>query len=68
VNDMGLIICARHSLSNHASDWPLLLLDGVTLTPHIAGASARTAQYAAQVLAEDVNYITGKPLNNLCGA
>ena len=50
-------------------DWPLLQLENVTLTPHIAGASVRTAQYAAQVLAEDVkNYITGAPLNNLCVA
>ena len=50
-------------------DWPLLKLDNVTLTPHIAGASVKTARYAAQVLAEDVrNYMTGAPLKNLCGA
>jgi D-3-phosphoglycerate dehydrogenase len=49
-------------------DWPLLQLDNVTLTPHIAGASVRTARYAAQVLAEDVkNYISGAPLKNRYG-
>lgn len=48
-------------------DWPLLQLPNVTLTPHIAGASVRTATYAAEVLAEDVRrYFVGEPLLNLC--
>lgn len=46
-------------------DWPLLQLNNVTITPHIAGASVRTARYAAETLARDVrNYLTGAPLNN----
>lgn len=48
-------------------DWPLLQLPNVTLTPHVAGASVRTATYAAEVLAEDVRrYIAGEPQLNLC--
>lgn len=66
---IGSAMLETFSVEPTPPDWPLLQLDNVTLTPHIAGASVRTAQYAAQVLAEDVkNYITGAPLNNLCGA
>ena len=65
---IGSAMLETFSVEPTPPDWPLLQLDNVTLTPHIAGASVRTAQYAAQVLAEDVkNYITGAPLNNLCG-
>ncbi|MEM7695870.1 MAG: 2-hydroxyacid dehydrogenase [Pseudomonadota bacterium] len=49
------------------ADWPLLKLDNVTLTPHIAGASVRTVTFAAEQLAEDVRrYFAGEPLKNLC--
>lgn len=66
---IGSAMLETFSVEPTPPDWSLLQLDNVTLTPHIAGASVRTAQYAAQVLAEDVkNYITGNPLNNLCGA
>jgi D-3-phosphoglycerate dehydrogenase len=66
---IGLAMLETFALEPTPPDWPLLQLENVTLTPHIAGASVRTAQYAAQVLAEDVkNYITGAPLNNLCVA
>lgn len=66
---IGSAMLETFSVEPTPPDWPLLQLDNVTLTPHIAGASVRTAQYAAQVLAKDVkNYITGAPLNNLCGA
>jgi D-3-phosphoglycerate dehydrogenase len=66
---IGSAMLETFSVEPTPPDWPLLQLENVTLTPHIAGASVRTAQYAAQVLAEDVkNYITGNPLNNLCGA
>lgn len=66
---IGSAMLETFSVEPTPPDWPLLQLDNVTLTPHIAGASVRTAQYAAQVLAEDVkNYITGAPLKNLCGA
>ncbi|MEM9581514.1 MAG: 2-hydroxyacid dehydrogenase [Pseudomonadota bacterium] len=48
-------------------EWPLLQLPNVTLTPHIAGASVRTATYAAEVLAEDIRrYFVGEPLLNQC--
>lgn len=66
---IGAAMLETFSVEPTPSDWPLLQLDNVTLTPHIAGASVKTAQYAAQVLAEDVrNYMTGAPLKNLCGA
>ena len=49
------------------SDWPLLKLDNVTLTPHIAGASLRTVEYAAEQAAEEVQrYISGHPPLNPC--
>jgi len=43
----------------------LLKLDNVTLTPHIAGASLRTVEYAAEQAAQEVQrYLSGKsPLN-----
>jgi D-3-phosphoglycerate dehydrogenase / 2-oxoglutarate reductase len=47
------------------TDWPLLRLPNVTLTPHIAGASVRTVTYAADLAAEEVRrYLAGEgPLN-----
>ena len=64
---IGSAMLETFSIEPTPPDWPLLKLDNVTLTPHIAGASVRTAQYAAQVLAADVkNYISGLPLVNLC--
>lgn len=49
------------------ADWPLLQLDNVTLTPHIAGASVRTVTYAAELAAEEVRrYIAGLPPVNPC--
>jgi D-3-phosphoglycerate dehydrogenase / 2-oxoglutarate reductase len=35
-------------------DWPLLKLENVTLTPHIAGASIKTIHHAARCAAEEV--------------
>lgn len=50
------------------ADWPLLQLDNVTLTPHIAGASVRTVTYAAEMAAEEVRrHIAGEPPLNPCG-
>jgi D-3-phosphoglycerate dehydrogenase len=43
-------------------------LNNVTITPHIAGASVKTAYYAAEVIAKDLkNYLDGKELiNKIC--
>ncbi|MDW3182632.1 2-hydroxyacid dehydrogenase [Roseobacter sp.] len=64
---IGSAMLETFSVEPTPPDWPLLQLDNVTLTPHIAGASVRTATYAAEVLAEDVRrYFAGEPLLNLC--
>ena len=48
-------------------DWPLLRLDNVTVTPHIAGASRRTVTFAAEQAAEEVRrYLAGEPPRNPC--
>ena len=48
-------------------DWPLLKLDTVTFTPHIAGASRQTVQQAAAMIAEEVRrYLAGEPPLNPC--
>jgi D-3-phosphoglycerate dehydrogenase len=53
------------SIEPTPSDWPLLKLPNVTLTPHIAGASVKTVRYAAGLAAEEVRrYLDGEgPLN-----
>lgn len=49
------------------ADWPLLKIENVTLTPHIAGASVRTVTYAAGLAAEEVRrYLAGEPAVNRC--
>lgn len=49
------------------ADWPLLKLENVTLTPHIAGASVKTITYAAGLAAEEVRrYLAGEPPVNRC--
>ena len=49
------------------SDWALLRLPNVTLTPHIAGASLKTVRIAAARVAEEVRrYIAGEPPLNPC--
>lgn len=48
-------------------DAPLLKLDNVTLTPHIAGASTTTVRIAARMAAEEVRrYLAGEPPINPC--
>ena len=48
-------------------DWPLLKLDNVTLTPHIAGASLQTVKYAAVQVGEEVSrFLNSEPLINRC--
>ena len=47
--------------------WKLLHLPNVTLTPHIAGASVRTVQVAADAAAEEVRrFVAGEPPRNPC--
>jgi D-3-phosphoglycerate dehydrogenase len=49
------------------ADAPLLKLDNVTLTPHIAGASTTTVRIAARMVAEEVRrYLAGEPPLNPC--
>jgi D-3-phosphoglycerate dehydrogenase / 2-oxoglutarate reductase len=46
-------------------DWPLLKLENVTLTPHIAGASVKTTTHRAEMLAEEIKrYLTGDAFIN----
>ena len=46
-------------------DSPLLQLDNVTLTPHIAGATKDTVHYGLNVLADDlVNFLAGQDVKN----
>jgi D-3-phosphoglycerate dehydrogenase len=46
-------------------DWPLLKLDNVTITPHIAGSSRQTARRKTEMVIVDVaNFYAGRPLNN----
>ncbi len=48
-------------------DWPLLKLDSVTLTPHIAGASTTTVRIAARMIAEEIRrFRSGQPPLNPC--
>ena len=49
------------------ADAPLLRLDNVTLTPHIAGASTTTVRIAARMVAEEVRrWRAGEPPLNPC--
>lgn len=45
------------------AEWPLLKLDNVTVTPHIAGSSRETARRKVEmVLHEAANFYAGRPL------
>ena len=47
--------------------WPLLELDNVTLTPHIAGASIRTTTYRGEMVAEEIRrYLAREAPLNAC--
>jgi D-3-phosphoglycerate dehydrogenase len=44
-------------------DWPLLKLDNVTITPHIAGSSRESARRRVETVLRDVaNFYVGRPL------
>lgn len=48
-------------------DWPLLELDNVTLTPHIAGSSVKATTYRAKMIAEEVRrYLAHEAPVNPC--
>ena len=54
-------------LSEQGKEAVVLKLSNVTLTPHIAGASVRTVNYAAEQAAEEVRrFIAGEPPRNPC--
>ena len=43
------------------ADWPLLSAPNVVLTPHLAGATRKTADRAAAIIADEVNrFLTGQ--------
>lgn len=46
-------------------DWPLLKLDNVTLTPHIAGSSREAARRGVESVVRDIaGFFIGKPLEH----
>ncbi|MEP0960721.1 MAG: 2-hydroxyacid dehydrogenase [Roseobacter sp.] len=64
---IGSAMLETFSVEPVPADWPLLQLDNVTLTPHIAGASVRTATFAAEQLAQEVRrYFANEPFLNQC--
>lgn len=47
-------------------DSPLLTMDRVVLSPHLAGATRQTATFAAAIAAEEVSrYVDGQPLRHV---
>jgi len=46
------------------ADWPLLALENVTVTPHIAGASRDVARRGPAIIAQDIaNFFAHRPLD-----
>lgn len=65
--EIGSAMLETFAIEPVPTDWPLLQLPNVTLTPHIAGASMRTVTFAAEQAAEEVRrYIAGEPARNPC--
>jgi D-3-phosphoglycerate dehydrogenase len=64
---LGSAMLETFSVEPPPSDWNLLKLPNVTLTPHIAGASVRTVTFAAEQAAEEVRrFVAGEPPRNPC--
>ena len=64
---LGGAMLETFSVEPPPSDWELLKLPNVTLTPHIAGASVRTVTFAAEQAAEEVRrFVEGEPPRNPC--
>lgn len=65
--DLGGAMLETFAIEPVPEDWPLIKLDNVTLTPHIAGASVRTITFAAEMAAEEVKrFLAGDPARNPC--
>lgn len=64
---LGSAMLETFSVEPPPTDWELLKLPNVTLTPHIAGASVRTVTFAAEQAAEEVRrFVAGEPPRNPC--
>jgi D-3-phosphoglycerate dehydrogenase len=64
---LGSAMLETFSVEPPPTDWNLLKLPNVTLTPHIAGASVRTVTFAAEQAAEEVRrFVAGEPPRNPC--
>ena len=64
---LGGAMLETFSVEPPPSDWDLLKLPNVTLTPHIAGASVRTVTFAAEQAAEEVRrFVEGEAPRNPC--
>ncbi len=64
---LGSAMLETFSVEPPPTDWDLLKLPNVTLTPHIAGASVRTVTFAAEQAAEEVRrFVAGEPPRNPC--
>ena len=61
--EMSRVMMETFRVEPVPADWPLLRLPKATLTPHIAGTSARTVTLAAE---EVRRYIAGEPPRNPC--
>jgi D-3-phosphoglycerate dehydrogenase len=66
-SEIGSAMLETFAVEPVPTDWPLLQLPNVTMTPHIAGASVRTVTFAAEQAAEEVRrYIRGEPPLHPC--
>lgn len=64
---LGSAMLETFAVEPPPTDWDLLKLPNVTLTPHIAGASVRTVTFAAEQAAEEVRrFVAGEPPRNPC--